>query len=122
MSTKHGGKGGAIVNLSSAAVTLGSPGEYVWYAASKGATDSFTTGLGKEVAREGVRVNAVAPGLIETDIHGSAGEPGRVARLASSVPLGRGGSADEVAHAILFLLSDEASYITGTVLRVGGGR
>ena len=118
MSTRHGGSGGAIVNLSSAAATLGAPGEYVGYAASKGATDSFTVGLGKELAGEGIRVNAVAPGLIETDIHAA----GRVERIAPTVPIGRGGSAEEVARAILFLLSDEAAYITGTILRVAGGR
>jgi NAD(P)-dependent dehydrogenase (short-subunit alcohol dehydrogenase family) len=118
MSTRHGGPGGAIVNLSSMAATLGAPGEYVWYAAAKGAVDSFTLGLAREVAREGIRVNAVAPGLIETEIHA----PGRIARLAPNVPAGRAGAAEEVAETILFLLSDAASYVTGTVLRVSGGR
>ncbi|MDQ3054476.1 MAG: SDR family oxidoreductase [Actinomycetota bacterium] len=122
MSTANGGTGGAIVNVSSRAAVLGSPGEYVDYAASKGALDTFTTGLAREVADEGIRVNAVRPGLIETDIHASAGEPGRVERLAGSVPMGRGGRADEVAAAIAWLLSAEASYVTGTFLDVGGGR
>lgn len=122
MSTARGGKGGAIVNLSSAAATLGSPGEYVWYAASKGAVDSFTLGLSKEVAAEGVRVNAVAPGLIVTDIHASSGLPNRVADKAHELPMGRAGTADEVAAAILWLLSDAASYTSGAILRVGGGR
>jgi len=122
MSTRHGGEGGAIVNLSSAAARLGSPGEFVDYATSKGAIDTFTLGLAREVAAEGVRVNAVRPGLIETDIHASSGEPGRVERLKGSVPIRRGGSADEVAAAILWLLSDEASYVTGTLLDVTGGR
>ena len=122
MSTRHGGQGGAIVNLSSAAATLGSPGEYVWYAASKGAVDTMTLGLARELADDGIRVNAVAPGLIETEIHANAGAPDRIERLAPSVPMGRAGSADEVADAILFLLSDAASYITGDVVRVSGGR
>jgi len=122
MSTRHGGKGGAIVNLSSRAARLGSPGEYVDYAASKAAVETLTLGLAKEVAAEGIRVNAVAPGLIDTDIHADGGEPGRVSRLASSVPMQRGGTADEVARAVLWLLSDEASYTTGTVLDVAGGR
>ena len=122
MSTAHGGPGGAIVNLSSRASKLGSPGEYVDYAASKAAVDTLTIGLAKEVAAEGIRVNAVSPGLIETDIHASGGEPGRVERLQASVPMGRGGTAEEVAQAVLWLLSDAASYTTGTVLEVSGGR
>ncbi|MFC4454301.1 SDR family oxidoreductase [Deinococcus sonorensis] len=122
MSTRYGGRGGAIVNVSSRAAVLGSAGEYVDYAASKGAVDSLTTGLAREVAAEGIRVNGVRPGLIGTDIHASGGEPQRVARLASSVPLGRGGTPEEVAQAIVWLLSDEASYVTGTFLDVAGGR
>jgi NAD(P)-dependent dehydrogenase (short-subunit alcohol dehydrogenase family) len=122
MSTRHGGKGGGIVNLSSVAARLGAPGEYVDYAASKGAIDALTLGLGKEVAAEGIRVNAVRPGLIYTDIHESGGEADRVERLKASIPMQRGGDAAEVAAAILWLLSDEASYITGTVLEVTGGR
>lgn len=122
MSTKRGGRGGAIVNLSSVAATLGSPNEFVHYAASKGAIDSFTVGLAREVAGEGIRVNAVGPGLIETDIHASAGAPDRIERVAPTVPLGRAGSPAEVTEAILWLLSDAASYITGTVVRVSGGR
>jgi len=122
LSTTHGGHGGAIVNLSSAAATLGSPNEFVHYAASKGAIDSFTIGLAREVAREGIRVNAVTPGLIETDIHASAGDAGRLARLAPAVPMGRGGTAAEVAETILWLMSEAASYVTGANLRVSGGR
>jgi len=122
MSTARGGAGGAIVNLSSRAAKLGSPGEFVDYAASKGAIDSFTVGLAREVAGEGIRVNAVAPGLIETEIHASSGEPGRVERLKGGVPMRRGGHPDEVARAVLWLLSAEASYITGTVVDVSGGR
>ena len=122
MSTAHGGSGGAIVNLSSRASKLGSPGEYVDYAASKAAVDTLTMGLAKEVAAEGIRVNAVSPGLIETDIHASGGEPGRVERLKASVPMGRGGTSEEVAQAVLWLLSDAASYTTGTCLDVAGGR
>lgn len=122
MSTRHGGSGGSIVNVSSGASRLGSPNEYVDYAASKGAIDTMTIGLSKEVAAEGVRVNAVRPGFIYTDIHARGGEPGRVDRLKSIVPLGRGGHADEVAHAILWLLSDEASYCTGTFIDVTGGK
>lgn len=118
MSTRHGGQGGAMVLLSSAAATLGSPGEYVWYAASKGAIDSLTIGLAREFAAEGIRVNAVAPGLIATDIHA----PGRLDRLAPSAPLARAGAAEEVADAILYLLSEAASYVTGVTLRVSGGR
>ena len=122
ISTANGGQGGAIVNLSSAAATLGSPGEFTWYAASKGAIDSFTIGLARELAKEGVRVNAVSPGLIETDIHASGGEPDRVARMSPLIPMGRAGSADEVAEVILWLLSDKASYVTGANIRVAGGR
>jgi NAD(P)-dependent dehydrogenase (short-subunit alcohol dehydrogenase family) len=122
MSTRHGGSGGAIVNLSSMAAKLGGSGEYVDYAASKGAIDAFTVGLAKEVAAEGIRVNAVRPGLIYTDIHASGGEAGRVDRLKDGVPMKRGGSAQEVANAVLWLLSDEASYATGTFIDVSGGR
>lgn len=117
-----GGKGGAIVQVSSAAARLGSPGQYVDYAASKGAIDTFTLGLSKEVAAEGIRVNGVRPGLIETDIHASGGEPDRAQRLAPQVPMQRTGSALEVAEAIVWLLSDAASYVTGTTLDVSGGR
>jgi NAD(P)-dependent dehydrogenase (short-subunit alcohol dehydrogenase family) len=122
MSTAHGGRGGAIVNVSSMASRLGSPGEYVDYAASKGAVDTLTIGLAHEVAQEGIRVNAVRPGIVYTDIHASGGEPGRVDRVKASVPLRRGGQPDEVARAILWLLSDEASYSTGTFIDVSGGR
>ncbi len=122
MSTKNGGKGGAIVGISSAAATLGSPGEFVWYAASKAAVDTMVLGLGREVAGEGVRVNAVAPALIDTEIHAAAGAPDRVERMAPGIPMGRAGTPEEVADAVLFLLSDAASYITGEVIRVGGGR
>jgi NAD(P)-dependent dehydrogenase (short-subunit alcohol dehydrogenase family) len=122
MSTRHGGLGGAIVNVSSAASRFGSPNEYVDYAAAKGAIDTFTVGLAKEVAAEGIRVNAVRPGFIYTDIHASGGEPHRVDRLKSSVPMQRGGQADEVARAILWLLSDEASFTTGALVDVAGGR
>ena len=122
MSTNYGGAGGAIVNVSSGAARLGAPGEYVDYAASKGAIDTFTVGLAKEVATEGIRVNAVRPGVIATEIHASGGEPQRVERVKSSVPMQRGGAAEEVARAILWLLSDEASYVTGTCLEVTGGR
>ena len=122
MSTRHGGSGGGIVNLSSAASKLGSPGQYVDYAACKGAIDSFTIGLAKEVAAEGIRVNAVRPGIIETDIHASGGEPDRAQRMAPQVPMQRPGSAQEVAHAIVWLLSPQASYCTGALLDVGGGR
>ena len=120
MSTKHGGAGGVIVNLSSVAATLGSPGLYVDYAASKGAIDTFTIGLAREVAGEGIRVNAIRPGLIDTDIHASGGEPGRAQRLAPTVPMKRVGTAEEVANAIVWLMSDEASYVTGTVFDVSG--
>lgn len=122
MSTRHGGTGGAIVNISSGAARLGSPGEYVDYAASKGALDTFTIGLAQEVAAEGIRVNTVRPGFIYTDIHASGGEPGRVDRVKQFVPLRRGGQPLEVAQAILWLLSDEASYSTGTFIDVTGGK
>jgi len=118
MSAKHGGPGGAIVMLSSVAATLGSAGEYVWYAASKGAVDSMTIGLSRELAADKIRVNAVAPGIIATDIH----PPGRLERLAPLTPIGRAGTPDEIAESVLFLLSDASSYTTGTVLRVSGGR
>ena len=122
MSTRHGGAGGVIVNLSSAAARLGGPGQYVDYAASKGAIDTFTLGLAKEVADEGIRVNAVRPGLIDTDIHASGGQPGRAAELAPGVPMKRVGSAQEVAEAIVWLLSPESSYTTASILDVAGGR
>jgi len=131
MSTLHGGgrwaaagggRGGAIVNLSSAAARLGSPGQYVDYAAAKGAIDTFTLGLAREVAAEGIRVNAVRPGIIDTGIHAAGGDPGRAAQLAPQLPMRRAGSADEVAQAILWLLSDAASYTTGALLDVSGGR
>ena len=122
MSPRHGGTGGAIVNLSSAAVWLGAPDNFVWYAASKAAMDAFTLGLGRELGPDGIRVNAVAPGLIETEIHASAGLGNRLQTLAPSVPLRRTGHADEVAEIILFLLSDAASYVTGSVYNVTGGR
>lgn len=122
MSTHHGGQGGAIVNISSAAARLGSPNEYVDYAASKGALETFTTGLAKEVAREGIRVNCVRPGHIYTEMHASGGEPGRVDRVKESIPMGRGGQPEEVARAILWLASAEASFVTGTFLDVTGGK
>ena len=122
MSTRHGGRGGAIVNVSSAASRLGSPGQYVDYAAAKGAIDVMTVGLAKEVGAEGIRVNAVRPGLIETEIHASGGLPNRVRELAHLVPMQRGGTADEVAQAILWLLSPEASYTTMSLVDVSGGR
>ncbi len=122
MSRRHGGRGGAIVNLSSAAARLGAPGQYVDYAAAKGAVDTFTLGLAREVAAEGVRVNAVRPGIIETEIHASGGQPDRVAQMAPLVPMQRAGSAEEVAAAICWLLSEDASYTTGAVLDVAGGR
>jgi NAD(P)-dependent dehydrogenase (short-subunit alcohol dehydrogenase family) len=122
MSTLHGGDGGAIVNVSSAAARLGSPDEYIDYAATKGAIDTMTIGLSKEVAREGIRVNAVRPGLIDTDIHAAGGQPDRVEERQDSIPLGRGGDAIEVARAIAWLCSDEASYVTGALLDVSGGR
>jgi len=122
MSTRHGGHGGSIVNVSSAASRLGSPGEYVDYAASKGAIDTMTVGLAREVAAEGIRVNAVRPGLVDTTIHASGGQPDRVQRLAGSIPMGRPGEPPEVATAIAWLCSDEASYVTGALLDVSGGR
>jgi NAD(P)-dependent dehydrogenase (short-subunit alcohol dehydrogenase family) len=122
MSTRHGGKGGVIVNLSSVAAKLGSPNTYVDYAASKGAIDSFTIGLGYEVAGEGIRVAAIRPGLIDTEIHASGGEPDRAHRLAHAVPMKRIGHAEEIANAILWLMSEEASYVTSAILDVSGGR
>jgi NAD(P)-dependent dehydrogenase (short-subunit alcohol dehydrogenase family) len=122
MSTARGGRGGAIVNLSSAAARLGSPHEYVHYAASKAAIDAMTIGLAKEVADEGIRVNAVRPGPIHTTMHASGGEPGRIERLKGSIPMKRGGEPEEIAAAVLWLLSDEASYVTGALLDVAGGR
>ena len=122
MSTKHGGAGGTIVNLSSVAAKLGGPGQYVDYAASKGAIDTFTIGLAKEVALEGIRVNAVRPGIIETDIHASGGEPNRARQMAPMVPMQRAGTALEVAQAIAWLMTDESSYCTGTIIDVAGGR
>jgi NAD(P)-dependent dehydrogenase (short-subunit alcohol dehydrogenase family) len=122
MSTRYGGSGGAIVNLSSGAAVGGSPAEYVDYAASKGAIDTLTVGLSKEVAAEGIRVNAVRPGFIYTELHSRGGEPARVDRLAPSVPMQRGGDPSEVAQAVLWLLSDEASYVTGSILDVAGGK
>lgn len=122
MSTKHGGQGGAIVNIGSAASKLGGVNTYVDYAASKGATDTFTVGLALEVAGDGIRVNQVRPGVIDTDIHASGGDPDRAARMASTFPIPRPGTADEVARAVLWLLSDESSYSTGTTVTVSGGR
>lgn len=122
MSSRHGGAGGAIVNVSSAASRLGSPGEYIDYAATKGAIDSLTLGLSKEVAAEGVRVNAVRPAFIHTDIHASGGEPDRIQRVQGSIPMQRGGTAEEVAHAIVWLLSAEASYVTGSFIELAGGK
>lgn len=122
MSTKLGGKGGAIVNVSSAAARLGAAGEYIDYAASKGALDTFTIGLSKEVAVQGIRVNSVRPGFIYTDIHASGGEPGRVDRIKDAIPMKRGGQPEEVAQAILWLLSEQASYATGTFIDLAGGR
>lgn len=122
MSTRYGGAGGVIVNVSSRAAVLGSGGEYVDYAASKGAVDTLTVGLAREVAAEGIRVCGVRPGVIETEIHALGGEPGRVTRVAPGIPLGRGGTAHEVAEAIVWLLSPGASYVTGTLLDVSGGR
>ena len=122
MSTKHGGKGGVIVNISSVAAKLGAPNTYVDYAASKGAIDSFTLGLGLEVAGEGIRVAGIRPGLIDTEIHAAGGEPDRAHRLAHMVPMKRVGQAEEIANAIVWLMSDEASYVTGTTIDVSGGR
>ncbi len=123
MSTRLGGQGGVIVHLSSAAALLGSPGEYVWYAASKGGVESLTFGLAKEVAEEGIRVNAVVPGMVDTEIHErSTGDAARVERIRPGIPMKRIGRAEEIAQAILFLLGDESSYVTGTTLRVSGGR
>jgi len=122
MSTKHGGKGGAIVNVSSIAASLGAAGQYVDYAASKGAIDTFTVGLGREVAAEGIRVNAVRPGVIDTEIHASGGQPDRAKTLASMLPMQRPGTAQEVAQAIVWLLSDQASYTTSSLLDISGGR
>ena len=122
MSTRYGGQGGAIVNMTSAAAKLGSPGQYVDYASAKGAIDSFTIGLAKEVAKEGIRVNAIRPGIIETDIHASGGQPSRASDMAPQVPMQRAGSAAEVAEAIVWLLGDKASYTTGAVIDVTGGR
>lgn len=122
MSTRHGGNGGAIVNVSSMAARLGAPNEYVDYAASKGAIDTLTVGLAKEVAEDGIRVNGVRPGLIRTGIHASGGAPDRVDRLEGGTPMRRGGEPDEVAAAVVWLLSDEASYVTGTLIDVSGGR
>jgi NAD(P)-dependent dehydrogenase (short-subunit alcohol dehydrogenase family) len=122
MSTRNGGKGGAIVNVSSIAARLGGPGDYVDYAASKGAIDTFTIGLAKEVGGEGIRVNAVRPGVIRTEIHAASGDPGRVERIGAVTPLLRPGETEEIARSIMWLLSDEASYITGAILDVSGGR
>jgi NAD(P)-dependent dehydrogenase (short-subunit alcohol dehydrogenase family) len=122
MSTRYGGTGGAIVNVSSGAARMGSPGEYIDYAATKGALDTMTLGLAREVATEGIRVNAVLAGHIYTELHASGGEPNRVERVKSQVPMGRGGRPEEVAHAILWLLSDEASYTTGALIDVAGGK
>lgn len=122
MGTHHGGKGGSIVNVSSAASRLGAPNEYVDYAASKGAMDTLTKGLSLEVAQQGIRVNAVRPGLIYTEMHADGGEPGRVDRLGSALPIGRGGQAEEIAEAIVWLASDAASYITGSFIDAAGGR
>jgi NAD(P)-dependent dehydrogenase (short-subunit alcohol dehydrogenase family) len=122
MSTRHGGHGGAIVNVSSAASRIGSPHEYIDYAASKGAIDTLTLGLAKEVAEENIRVNAVRPGIIHTDIHAAGGEPDRIERVRKGIPMQRGGQPEEVANAILWLLSEEASYVTGSILDVTGGR
>lgn len=122
MSTAHGGQGGSIVNISSMAATIGSPGQYVDYAASKGAVDTFTIGLSKEVAAEGIRVNAIRPGIIDTEIHASGGIPDRASAMASAIPMQRPGLADEVADAVLYLMSSQASYVTGAILNVSGGR
>ena len=122
MSTKHGGRGGAIVNISSLAARTGGTGEWVHYAASKGAINSFTIGLAREVAGEGIRVNAVAPGLVDTDLHAANGAPDRLQRLSPTIPLQRPGTPDEIAAGVAWLLSPAASYVTGTILEIGGGR
>jgi NAD(P)-dependent dehydrogenase (short-subunit alcohol dehydrogenase family) len=122
MSTRHGGSGGAIVNVSSVAARLGSAGQYVDYAAAKGAIDSFTIGLARELAQDGIRVNAVRPGIVDTDIHASGGQPERAQQLASSIPMQRAGTAQEIAQSIVWLLSDQSSYTTGALLDVAGGR
>lgn len=122
MSQRHNGRGGVVINVSSGAARLGSPNEYIDYAASKGALETFTIGFAKEVARDGIRVNCIRPGHIYTDMHASGGEPGRVDRVKDSIPMGRGGQPEEVARAILWLASDEASFITGTFLDVTGGK
>jgi NAD(P)-dependent dehydrogenase (short-subunit alcohol dehydrogenase family) len=123
LSVRHGGNGGSIVNISSVAARLGSPGEYVWYAASKGAVDSMTVGLAQELAGDGVRVNGVAPGMTNTEIHErSSGDAGRLERIAPRIPMGRVGEPEEIAEAVLFLMSDRASYVTGTTITVSGGR
>ncbi len=122
MSTRHGGRGGSIVNISSLAARTGSAGEWVHYAASKGAIDTFTIGLAREVATEGIRVNAVAPGLVETGIHAANGEPKRLDRLTGTIPMGRPGKPEEIAEPVVWLLSSAASYVTGSILEVGGGR
>lgn len=122
MARRYGGAGGAIVNISSGAATLGSPGEYVWYAASKGAIDSLTLGLARENAGEGIRVNAVAPGFVQTEIHAASGMPDRLEKVAPTMPIGRAAEPEEIAEAVIWLLSDAASYTTGAVLRVAGGR
>ncbi|WP_421782322.1 SDR family oxidoreductase [Kiloniella litopenaei] len=122
MSTRHGGKGGSIISVSSIAARLGSPGEYVWYAASKAAVDAMTIGLAKEVGGEGIKVNAVSPGIIDTEIHASGGEPGRVDRIAPAIPMKRAGTAQEIANAVLWLCSDQASYCNGTIIDCSGGR
>ncbi len=122
MSTRHAGAGGAIVNISSLAARTGSAGEWVHYAASKGAVNTFTIGLAREVANEGIRVNAFAPGLVDTELHAANGEPGRLERVSPSIPIGRAGTPEEIARGVLWLLSDAASYVTGTILEIGGGR
>jgi NAD(P)-dependent dehydrogenase (short-subunit alcohol dehydrogenase family) len=122
MSTRRGGSGGAIVNISSLAARTGSAGEWVHYAASKGAVNTFTIGLAREVANEGIRVNAVAPGLVDTELHAANGEPGRIARLNPTTPMQRAGTPEEIGQGVLWLLSDAASYVTGTILEIGGGR
>ncbi len=122
MSIRRGGSGGAIVNISSIAARTGAPGEWVHYAAAKGAIDTFTVGLAREVAGEGIRVNAVKPGLVDTEIHAANGEPGRLQRLMGTIPMNRAGQPNEIAEAVLWLLSPEASYVTGSILEIGGGR